>query len=101
LDSRRQYVVGTSANPHYGGGAAASGRGGVSLNYRVGARGFAYIAGAWHSRPARGIAVGQDNIAAFGGDPGNVTVFRPISRLGGVLPRCLSCRGEPGCFDVR
>jgi para-nitrobenzyl esterase len=51
----------------------------VSINYRVGAEGFLYLAdGAANLGLLDQIAAlgwVRDNIAAFGGDPGNVTIF--------------------------
>ncbi|PPJ35828.1 carboxylesterase [Nocardia nova] len=74
------YLENNSANPHCDGAVLA--RAGVvvvSMNYRVGFDGFARITGAPDNR---GIldqiaALGwvHDSIAAFGGDPANVTVF--------------------------
>src|SRR5439155_11341811 len=71
---------GTSASPLYDGSALA--REGivlVSLNYRVGADGFLFLDDA---EPNRGLLDQllalrwvQDHVAAFGGDPANVTVF--------------------------
>jgi para-nitrobenzyl esterase len=71
---------GTSAAPIYDGAAFA--RDGVvlvSLNYRLGVEGFLFLEDA---EPNRGLLDQvaalewvQANIAAFGGDPGNVTVF--------------------------
>lgn len=75
-----RYLEGGTANPHYDGtNFAASGVVLVSVNYRVGAEGFAAIAGAPHNRglldQIAALHWVQDNIAAFGGDPTNVTVF--------------------------
>ncbi|MEU1526466.1 carboxylesterase family protein [Nocardia rhamnosiphila] len=74
------YQEGTSANPHADGATlAGSGVVVVSLNYRVGVEGFAHIIGAPANRgildQAAALRWVQDNIAAFGGNPGNVTVF--------------------------
>ncbi|GAA5092620.1 carboxylesterase/lipase family protein [Nocardia iowensis] len=74
------YLEGTSGNPHHDGATLArSGVVMVSLNYRVGVEGFAHIAGAPDNRgildQAAALRWVQDNVAAFGGDPGNVTVF--------------------------
>ncbi len=73
---------GNSAVPHYDGHEFAR-RGVVlvSVNYRLGIDGFAFIADA--GAPANRGLLDQvaalewvrDNIAAFGGDPGNVTIF--------------------------
>lgn len=50
----------------------------VAVNYRLGAEGFAEVDGAPTNRAVRdwllALAWVQDNIAAFGGDPGNVTI---------------------------
>ncbi|KAA8889236.1 carboxylesterase family protein [Nocardia colli] len=75
-----RYLEGTSSNPHQDGALlAGSGVVVVSMNYRVGVEGFAYIAGAPNNRgildQIAALRWVQDNVAAFGGDPGNVTVF--------------------------
>jgi para-nitrobenzyl esterase len=74
------YLEGTSGNPHYDGATLAkSGVVMVSINYRTGVEGFAHVAGAPDNRgildQAAALRWVQENIAAFGGDPGNVTVF--------------------------
>ncbi|BBX82628.1 carboxylic ester hydrolase [Mycolicibacterium aubagnense] len=84
-----RYLEGHTANPHYNGAAlAAAGVVVVSMNYRVGVEGFAYIAGAPNNRGLLDqIAALQwvhDNIAAFGGDPTNVTVFGQSAGAGSV-----------------
>ncbi|WP_196153991.1 carboxylesterase/lipase family protein [Nocardia bovistercoris] len=74
------YLENNTANPHLDAATlAGAGVVVVSMNYRVGVDGFARITGAPDNR---GIldqiaALGwvQDNIAPFGGDPCNVTVF--------------------------
>jgi para-nitrobenzyl esterase len=74
------FVYGTNAVPTNDGRAFA--RDGVvlvSMNYRLGAPGFALLPGAPANLGIRdqlaALAWVQDNIAAFGGDPGNVTIF--------------------------
>ncbi|WP_153531360.1 carboxylesterase/lipase family protein [Actinomadura macrotermitis] len=51
----------------------------VTLNYRLGVEGFAHLPGAPANRGLRDQIAAlewvRDNIAAFGGDPGQVTVF--------------------------
>lgn len=51
----------------------------VSVNYRLGVEGFGVFADAPHNRGLRDVVAAlewvRDEIAAFGGDPGNVTVF--------------------------
>ncbi|GAB2821240.1 carboxylesterase family protein [Actinoallomurus bryophytorum] len=74
------FVYGSNAVPTCDGRAFA--RDGVvlvSVNYRLGAPGFALLPGAPANLGVRdqlaALAWVQDNIAAFGGDPGNVTIF--------------------------
>ncbi|MCX8561978.1 carboxylesterase family protein [Mycolicibacterium mucogenicum] len=84
-----RYLEDGSANPHYNGATlAAAGVVVVSVNYRVGFEGFAHIAGAPNNRGLLDqIAALQwvhDNIAAFGGDPTNVTVFGQSAGAGSI-----------------
>lgn len=71
---------GSNAIPTYDGQAfARDGVVMVSMNYRLGAPGFAVLRDAPANLAIRdqlaALAWVQDNIAAFGGDPGNVTIF--------------------------
>src|SRR5215207_3256481 len=71
---------GTSACPWYDGGRfARDGVVCVTINYRVGAEGFLYLgegdANLGLLDQVAALEWVRDNIAAFGGDPGNVTVF--------------------------
>lgn len=83
------YAAGYASDPAYDGARIArQGVVVVTFNYRVGMEGFAQIEGA----PAnRGLldqvaALGwvQDNIAWFGGDPDNVTVFGESAGAGSI-----------------
>lgn len=74
------FVHGSNAVPAYDGAAFA--RDGVvlvAINYRLGASGFAVLDGAPANRGLLdqlfALAWVRDNARAFGGDPGNVTVF--------------------------
>lgn len=74
------YLENHTDNPHYDAATLAGcGAALVSVNYRVGADGFAHIAGAPANRgildQIAALRWVRDNIAAFGGDPDVVTVF--------------------------
>jgi para-nitrobenzyl esterase len=60
----------------------------VTFNYRVGMEGFAHIEGAPANRglldQVAALTWVRDNIAAFGGDPGRVTVFGQSAGAGSV-----------------
>ncbi len=71
---------GTGASPWYDGSRfARDGIVCVTINYRVGAEGFLYLGEGNANRglldQIAALAWVQENIAAFGGDPGNVTIF--------------------------
>ncbi len=71
---------GTGASPWYDGSSfARDGVVCVTFNYRVGAAGFLYLADGTANvgllDQVAALEWVRDNIAAFGGDPGNVTVF--------------------------
>ncbi|MFC5722212.1 carboxylesterase/lipase family protein [Streptomyces gamaensis] len=84
------YVVGWSGSSDFDGSRLA--RDGelvvVTLNYRLGMEGFAHIEGAPDNRglldQVAALEWVRENIAAFGGDPGNVTVFGESSGAGSV-----------------
>ena len=83
------YLNCNTANPHFD-GATLAGAGGVvvSAHYRTGFEGFAHLDGA----PANRALLDQlaalrwvrDNITAFGGDPGNVTVLGQSAGAGSI-----------------
>jgi para-nitrobenzyl esterase len=75
-----KFTAGSSDEPEYDGARlAAGGVVVVSINYRVGVEGYMLIDGAPPNRglldQIAGLCWVNDNIAAFGGDPLNVTVF--------------------------
>ncbi len=84
------YVAGAASAPGYDGAALASqGVVLVSFNYRLGMEGFAQLTGAPANRglldQVAALRWVRDNIAAFGGDPGQVTVFGESAGAGSVV----------------
>jgi para-nitrobenzyl esterase len=84
------YIGGSPASPWYDGAAFV--RDGVvlvTLSYRLGFDGFGEIEGAPGNRAVRDWIAGlewvRDNIAAFGGDPGRVTIGGQSAGGGAVL----------------
>jgi para-nitrobenzyl esterase len=83
------YRTGSSAEPGYDGGVlAGAGVVVVTANHRVGVEGFAQLDGAPANRglldQVASLRWVQENIAAFGGDPGRVTVFGESAGAGAV-----------------
>ncbi|WP_433292111.1 carboxylesterase/lipase family protein [Pseudonocardia sp. CA-142604] len=83
------YLNCDTANPHLAGAEPArDGAVVVSAHYRTGAEGFARLDGAPDNRglldQVAALRWVQDNIAAFGGDPGNVTVFGQSAGAGSI-----------------
>ncbi len=96
------YAIGMSSLPEYDGARLA--RDGVvlvSVNYRVGMEGFAHIEGAPANRglldQVAALEWVRDNIRAFGGDPGRVTVFGQ-SAGGGSVAALLAMPRAAGLF---
>ena len=84
------FVTGGAAIPLYDGARlAARGVVVVTVTYRVGAFGFAAIPGCPPNRglldQVEALRWVRDNIGAFGGDPGNVTVFGESAGGGSTL----------------
>ncbi|MFI6317989.1 carboxylesterase/lipase family protein [Nonomuraea sp. NPDC050556] len=83
------YITGSTDVPEYDGTLlAAEGVVVVTVNYRVGFEGFGHVEGA---PPNRGLLDQvaalrwvRDNVGAFGGDPGNVTVFGESAGAGSI-----------------
>ncbi|MDI2127739.1 carboxylesterase/lipase family protein [Yinghuangia seranimata] len=84
------YCVGASGLPEYDGARLAHDGGVVvvTFNYRVGVEGFAFLDGAPANRglldQVAALAWVRENIAAFGGDPDQVTVFGQSAGAGSV-----------------
>ncbi|AIV35794.1 carboxylesterase/lipase family protein [Streptomyces sp. CCM_MD2014] len=84
------YKLGHSGNPAYDARriAADGDLVVVTLNYRVGMEGFAHIEGAPANRglldQVAALVWVQDNIAGFGGDPDQVTIFGESAGAGSV-----------------
>ncbi|ELP63777.1 carboxylesterase/lipase family protein [Streptomyces turgidiscabies] len=84
------YKLGSADDPNYDGGRLS--REGdvvvVTLNYRVGIEGFARIEGAPANRglldQVAALEWVRENVSAFGGDPGQVTVFGESAGAGSV-----------------
>ena len=97
------YTFGMSSQPEYDGGHLARDGGVVvvTFNYRLGAEGFLQIAGAPANRglldQVAALEWVRDNIAAFGGDPHEVTVFGE-SAGGGSVAALLAMPRAAGLF---
>lgn len=97
------YAIGMSSLPEYDGGRLARDGGVVmvTFNYRVGIEGFAQIEGAPANRglldQVAALEWVRDNIRAFGGDPGRVTVFGE-SAGGGSVAALLAMPRAAGLF---
>jgi para-nitrobenzyl esterase len=97
------YSIGMSSLPEYDGGRLArDGRAVVvTFNYRVGIEGFGLIEGAPANRglldQIAALAWVRDNIRAFGGEPGQVTIFGE-SAGGGSVAALLAMPRAAGLF---
>ncbi|MFD0367378.1 carboxylesterase/lipase family protein [Streptomyces sp. NPDC127114] len=92
-------TFGSSAQPDFDGTALArAGLVVVSCNYRVGFEGFGHVPGRPDNRglldQVAALRWVRENVAAFGGDPGNVTVAGHSS--GGASAVCLMAMGAGG-----
>ncbi|OKI17528.1 hypothetical protein A6A25_40750 [Saccharothrix sp. CB00851] len=97
------YLHCSTANPHFDGMTLATGGAVVvSVNYRVGAEGWAHLPGFPDNRglldQVAALRWVKDNIAAFGGDPDNVTVFGQ-SAGGASVAALLVMPQAVGLFD--
>ena len=84
------YIVGSGAEATYEGShLAAAGTVVVSINYRLGFEDFGHVPGRPDNRglldQAAALRWVRDNIAAFGGDPGNVTIAGESAGAGSVV----------------
>ncbi|MFJ3581853.1 carboxylesterase/lipase family protein [Streptomyces sp. NPDC090127] len=96
------YTFGSSAQPDHDGAALArAGTVVVTCNYRLGFEGFGHVPGFPDNRglldQIAALAWVRDNIAAFGGDPDNVTVAGQ-SAGGGSVASLLSSARADGLF---
>lgn len=104
------YIFGSASQPLYHGGALAGGGDVmvVTINYRLGALGFLDLSS--FSTPSQqfdsniglrdviaGLRWVRDNIAAFGGDPGRVTLFGE-SAGGSIVTTLLTTPATEGLF---
>ncbi len=99
------YLIGHSSDPAYDGTVLS--HGGVvvvTFNYRVAMEGFGQIEGAPANRglldQVAALAWVQENIAAFGGDPDNVTVFGESAGAGSIAA-LLAMPGTGACSTGR
>ncbi len=97
------YMVGMSSQPEFDGARLAR-EGGVvvvTFNYRVNIEGFARIEGAPDNRglldQVAALEWVRDNVRAFGGDPGQVTIFGE-SAGGGSVAALLAMPRAAGLF---
>ncbi|MGW2016933.1 carboxylesterase/lipase family protein [Streptomyces sp. NPDC001927] len=96
------YTFGSSAQPDYDGSALArAGTVVVTCNYRLGFEGFGHVPGFPENRglldQIAALEWVRDNIAAFGGDPDNVTVAGQ-SAGGGSIACLMSSARADGLF---
>jgi para-nitrobenzyl esterase len=112
------YMIGSGSSPGYSGRAfARDGVVHVSINYRVGFDGFVYLGDGTDNLGLRDQVAAlewvQRNIAAFGGDPANVTIFgqsggavsvmdlMAMPSAKGLFARAIAMSGSPiGSVDV-
>ncbi len=96
------YLFGAGGPGYDGTPFASAGVVFVSCNYRLGLEGFGQIDGAPANRglldAAAALAWVKENIAAFGGDPANVTVFGE-SAGAGVIAGLLAMDSARGLFN--
>ncbi|MDX6738761.1 carboxylesterase/lipase family protein [Actinocorallia sp. A-T 12471] len=85
------FIAGTSADPSFDCARLARDGGGVtvSMNYRVGVEGFARLEGAVGNRALLDIVCAlewvHENISAFGGDPGQITLWGQSAGAGTTM----------------
>jgi para-nitrobenzyl esterase len=96
------YMFGSASEPGYDGSVfARHGAVVVTCNYRLGVEGFAHIPGVPGNRGLLDVVAALrwvgDNIASFGGNPGNVTVFGE-SAGAGVIAALLAMPLARGLF---